>query len=368
LGFTLIELLVVIAIIGVLIALLLPAVQAAREAARRNQCTNNLKQLGLALHNYLDAHKVVPPDGNRGSWNTQSFANNWSLTSQLMPYLDQTSVADQFNFQRGAYQGSEFEVNKGVNWNLPDPNMTARVTVIRTLLCPSDPNPANREVWNGVKYSGSTSYAPNVGAYRLFRGWRPSGISYTPSDWDNETGKPVSLDSIIDGTSHTAAYSEWVKGYGYDDRIPNNENGQSVSAKRDPKAWWFLDPGLEDSDASRSSYFGDCVAPYGDCYFDKVCNNEKRPQWNWKGEYWTLGRAGKGSGICFSLRPNGKSCRWPDAEVPSEGGGAASSRHPGGVNVCFMDGSVQFIGDSVDLRTWCAYGTIAEQETVAGVK
>src|SRR5262245_42158500 len=111
-GFTLIELLVVIAIIGVLIALLLPAVQAAREAARRNTCVNNLNQIGLALANYHDTHKLFPPDGTRSdrdrnggtnpAWSSFNPPNHYSMQVYLLPFLDQTQLYDGFNQQRAA--------------------------------------------------------------------------------------------------------------------------------------------------------------------------------------------------------------------------------------------------------------------------
>src|SRR4051812_37397870 len=151
-GFTLIELLVVIAIIGVLIALLLPAVQAAREAARRMQCVNNLKQIGLALHNYESSNRVFPP----GRINTYVAGNGhcWGAYSQLLPYLEQKALFDTMNFSMN-----------------PDPdyttttaaaNRTAAVTVVDGLLCPSDSGKAIVPVGGGLY--AAHNYLLNVGS------------------------------------------------------------------------------------------------------------------------------------------------------------------------------------------------------------
>jgi len=147
-GFTLIELLVVIAIIGVLIALLLPAVQQAREAARRSQCTNNLKQIGLALANYHDAHKAYPPDGSRSGreqWNGSPWqgqdataSNYFSMQVHLLPFIDQTALYDQFNQGRGAVFWVDWHTGYGWNVN-SDVQRTARMSIVKTYMCPSDP-------------------------------------------------------------------------------------------------------------------------------------------------------------------------------------------------------------------------------------
>jgi prepilin-type N-terminal cleavage/methylation domain-containing protein/prepilin-type processing-associated H-X9-DG protein len=127
-GFTLIELLVVIAIIGVLISLLLPAVQSAREAARRVQCTNNLSQIGLAMHSYIATHEVLPPGAVDPTSPVLSqpkgYHHNW--ISQVLPFMEQRGVYNALNFDHGVYEGA---------------NSTARATTMRTLLCPSDPGP-----------------------------------------------------------------------------------------------------------------------------------------------------------------------------------------------------------------------------------
>lgn len=176
-GFTLIELLVVVAILGVLIALLLPAIQAAREAARRSKCANNLKQFGLACHNYASTHHVLPM-GRIG-------APSYSLHVALLPHLDQGPLFDAFNMSILAADVSS-----------PGPNSTGIYAKLDFLLCPSDPQAK----------SPMTSYAGCLGDHRS--AFTPNGVF--------EVG-PVTLAAIKDGTSGTVAMSEFLVGRG--DRV-----------------------------------------------------------------------------------------------------------------------------------------------------
>ncbi|MEZ6035323.1 MAG: DUF1559 domain-containing protein [Planctomycetaceae bacterium] len=152
-GFTLIELLVVIAIIAVLVSLLLPAVQAAREAARRTQCKNNLKQLGLALHNYLDTHRCFPPNGVNNATNTQT----WSAQAFILPFLEGSIL----------YSNIDFNVGYGHANNVSPVHVKAMK--IPVLLCPSDPNDRSRVDSSGAAEHYPLSYAVGRGTYEVHR-------------------------------------------------------------------------------------------------------------------------------------------------------------------------------------------------------
>src|SRR3954468_12308460 len=194
-GFTLIELLVVIAIIAVLIALLLPAVQAAREAARRAQCTNNLKQLGLATHNYHSTHGVFPMGSSKQPFDgPASFASgawdSWSGQALMLSYMEQSAVYNVCNFSLAPGQ-----VNSKLGYYV---NSTAYNTVVNSFLCPSDPNA-----------SGSTGYINNYAASV------GTTTYHTAPSTPGSTGlfgyqSSYGVQAAIDGTSNTVAFSELI--------------------------------------------------------------------------------------------------------------------------------------------------------------
>jgi prepilin-type N-terminal cleavage/methylation domain-containing protein len=182
-GFTLIELLVVIAIIAVLIALLLPAVQAAREAARRAQCVNNLKQLGLALHNYVQANdESIPPTAVTVPTPTTGF-NNFSMKARLLPYLEQAAMMNAINFS--------FEYNVAQNF-------TVSCAKLNMLVCPSDGNVPSPAPNSTSPIYGYSSYPNSLGVMRI-----PTidGPAYKLNDATE--GAPIRLNSVTDGLSNT---------------------------------------------------------------------------------------------------------------------------------------------------------------------
>jgi len=354
-GFTLIELLVVIAIIAVLIALLLPAVQSAREAARRAQCTNNLKQLGLAMHNYVSANTMLPPivvdtAWSGGSGTTIPFPiQTYSQQTRLLPYLEQTSVYNALN------------TALGVRWNAPGKGITSgmqmqnfQVTVICTsiasFLCPSDPqiNTGTYTVGGAARFVGMCNYPANMGTNRRINGavngdpntgnWVPTGPNYVSSTWDGDLNRVTSINSFIDGTSNTIIFSEWVKG------------SQMLPGKNGLGMVYYL-PGRAGSNAFATDFqFAQSCA--------QTLGTTLNQNWGWKGEWWIWGQEQIYS---HTNLPNRLACVYGDMQTTDGRANTvlwnASSNHPGGVNCAFMDGSVKFIKSSVNYQTWFGLAT-----------
>jgi prepilin-type N-terminal cleavage/methylation domain-containing protein/prepilin-type processing-associated H-X9-DG protein len=326
-GFTLIELLVVIAIIAVLIALLLPAVQAAREAARRSQCSNNLKQIGLALQNYHASVGGFPvgflyPIGPVPS-NTSVQQYRWSPLAQMAPFLEQTNLANalNFNFPLGyapTTAGSAF-------WP-PDPaNTTAMAVQVATFLCPSDGVPAP------LAGNGPTNYAFCAGS-------GSNGGEATGADGTFILGPSLSLASLTDGSSLTVAASESLLGIA----------GPSYT-QTSPRP-------IPSPQARAMAHIA--AAPLGDA----VCAAAGKGWLLNKGAAWFDGNY-LNTLYNHYLIPNSTA---PDCITYHDPGWkAARSQHPGVVQVAFADGHVAVIKNTIAPAVWQAIATRAGGEVVS---
>ena len=320
-GFTLIELLVVIAIIAVLIALLLPAVQAAREAARRSQCVNNLKQIGLALHNYNATNDCFPWCGLTVLNPAATSTVQWSPHVRFLPFVEQQALANSVNY--------------GFIWSDP-PNSTATATTVASFLCPSDP----RQVVPVAGWAG-TSYRGNQGNSLVY--------GYGDSDPDKvNTAMPppnglffsnrlVRFADVVDGTSNTAAFSEHCLG-----DFDNN----AVTELGDT-FWPQTYPATPDEAIAQCQGID-----AKNLTFQRV-SNVGGP---WTQFYHSV------SSYSHAGRPNGRSCMYPPLRIMTN----ANSMHPGGANVCLADGSVRFVKATVNLAAWRALGSRDGGEVVSG--
>jgi prepilin-type N-terminal cleavage/methylation domain-containing protein/prepilin-type processing-associated H-X9-DG protein len=338
-GFTLIELLVVIAIIAVLIALLLPAVQAAREAARRSQCVNNLKQLSLAVANYAAGTDALPPTGidQTGSGHTPMPTNNFGMKARILPFLEQVALFNQFN----------------MTLNLEDAgggNDTVATTSIAAFLCPSDPNvPIGTYKWKnavGTFQTAYGSYPNNVGTmFNLAgNGGMIDGPAYNMGNANSLNA--VKLANIVDGTSNTAIFSEWIRGQ---NQSANPQNGPH-------QVYWSSDPWPAKNTATPiDTFMNDCQA-----------STTIYPNYDHKGMKWANQDCSAGGCYSHVMMPNMKACIF-GSEGTQVGRTlvGASSYHNGGVNVAFLDGSIRFVKNGVSRTTWRAISTMNGGEVVS---
>jgi prepilin-type N-terminal cleavage/methylation domain-containing protein len=326
-GFTLVELLVVIAIIGILIALLLPAVQAAREAARRAQCTNNMKQLGLGLHNYHDAHKIFPPGGLDYGWGgaaipasyppepADKLVKNLNGLVLLLPYIEQQPLYDRFDFRQCAshcvYGAGASSMPIAGDAELTSNNASVVASQLDAFRCPSE---------NGDPYH-STSAAYTIKSGGTFRGIK------TNYDFSADTSDYTYMN---DWTMHSRT-SKYMFGENSNTKIGDVRDGTSNTVAMGETLFW-------------------------------MCNGNNNA-WGYRAWVMTGVNVGHPWGINNWNYRHATYCQPP---IPGRLAtwGTAGSNHPGGCNITVADGSVRFISQTTDVVILRQISTMSGGESV----
>ncbi len=302
-AFTLIELLVVIAIIAVLVALLLPAVQQAREAARRSQCKNNLKQIGLALHNYEGSCRVLPPG--------HVVSSGASTLTQVLPYIDLGNEYNLFNWS--------------VSLNGSVLNSAAIKQTLPAFICPTDPSSGN------ISFAGKANYMQNMGANASVT--NTTGVFFSNSS--------TRFADFIDGVSNTALFAEIKRGPWVS---PGGGNATQAVAAGSP------------DDFAVATSVSSWSAPADDINPPAACENRATVAWLYRGLEYYRGIV-VATYYTHTLNPNARlrDCIWSSSL--SNGHLAPRSYHSGGVQLLLGDGAVRFVSDNINNATWRALGT-----------
>jgi prepilin-type N-terminal cleavage/methylation domain-containing protein/prepilin-type processing-associated H-X9-DG protein len=359
-GFTLIELLVVIAIIAVLIALLLPAVQSAREAARRAQCTNNLKQIGLALHNYESANQSFPLGGvstnNFGTWTTN--VNNFSWRALTLPYMEGQNVANALNFSLSMTGDNTFN---------PAAGYTAWTTVSNAWLCPSDPGNMN-----GLRPSSVAD--PNNGQYPIGNPpINPATAKFAlvvpVANYAGSHGDNYSITTLTAGVNpwETPCNIQLVLGQVRIGQV--GFWGTTYDCNLNPTGGMLR--GVFDYRTAQTTKMAD----FTDGTSNTVAVGEMLPFEAADSNFYMFNGATAGMTLPPNLRSDGTPLTFPGCTISfgtnvwqcrfSYANKGFKSKHPGGVNLLFGDGSVRYVKNTINRVTYAAIGSKNGGEVVS---
>lgn len=313
-GFTLVELLVVIAIIGILIALLLPAVQAAREAARRSQCVNNMKQIGLALHNYHDTHKLFPPSAIWGAPNVPEYklgrlpgAYHHTWLTFILPFMEQQALYDTVDFL------------------LPAWGQSIVSTQVANLRCPSDGGGLDKPA--DTSDIAITNYVGTMGYHWWYNPAQRRGIF--------NVEKPVKIAHVVDGMSNTIAVGERYS-RGYEGSTLRNGSGSPR-----PMDWAPVF-----CPAFLGTSYGGYATNESQTSFQEVDGGGAKAAWTWFRNH---------SFYPMYMAYGGLNSHWY----------GPSSEHPGGANFLMGDGSVHFLSETMDFNEFDYLNGVADRHTVS---